>query len=129
MARTHRFRVIETTWGVAVDVTAHLEGEFDDRGEQLAIRFAEDSLAALHRSSAEFGVNAVSRRYPSASRTLGGKSLVIDRIDYIATDFQEAGVACAVAGWLCEELGAETSPLFLKFDNAQSRYVLIQREL
>ena len=76
-----------------------------------------------------WGVNAVVHGHSEGARRLAGKALVVDAVDYIPTDFQDEGVACAVAGWLCEELGITVNPLTLEFDRSQNRYVLKESEM
>ncbi len=52
------------------------------------------------------------------------KSLVIDAMNFAYIDFQDEGIACAVAEWLCEELDIVQCPIRLRFDRSQNRYVL-----
>ena len=110
-----------------MNLTAHLDDSSIDLEAEPTIRFMDPHLSDSQCRYAELGLNAVVDRYPNDALSLVGKVLMIDRVDYALTDFQDEGVACAVAAWVCEELGIKKSPLTLEFDGAQNRYLLKER--
>ncbi len=85
MTRIHRFRVIETSWGVAVDLTARLEDDALTSNGIPLIQFSDERLATLHQTTAEIGLQVVVSSHAVRVLSLAGKSLIIDRIEYTPT--------------------------------------------
>ena len=119
LPRTHRFRVLTSSWGVAVDLTAHFVRAAGETSP--AVIFADASIGKEFHMQADDGLQAFLRAFPGAVQLLAGSALLIDDITYALCDFQPEGVACAVAGWRCDEFELAPNPLTLKFNTLTRR--------
>ena len=127
MKRTHRFRIIESTWGVAIDLTAHLvsgQPKLESDKQLPNLVFARQDIDDAVRNQAQRGLDSVASTFPKAAAILQNNTLVVDDICYNPCDFQAEGIACATAEWICLELGLFPVPLKLRFDKCTKQYVL-----
>lgn len=123
MKRTFKFSVIEWCWGVAIDLTAHFEAMNKD-ASLISPEFEGAKLTPTQIEYIKLGLRGFEEMYALHGSFLSKHSFVIDRIDFPATDFQEEGLACAVAGWLCLFFDIAPNPFSLSFDKTHGRYRL-----
>jgi len=127
--RTFSLRVIQASWGIAIDLRARAvigddlppdslpAGDrvaLDLNGVQLPAEEVEQLLRGLRLM-----VHAIASAHP------GVHVLVqLGAMSFTPTDFQPEGLVAAMIGWAAEEFGLEQVPWDLRFDKSTNRYLL-----
>jgi len=124
--RTVSFRVLRSSWGIAVDLTARAtRGSAPEDafrvGERTWLRCSEsvleDDVAFLRR-----GLARVAAEVDAAG---DGEHVVVDvlRVDYVPTDYQADAMEPLIAMWAAEEFGFNAPAVTVDFVPAANRYV------
>jgi hypothetical protein len=145
-ARKFIYHHLETTWGVAVEMTARTTTLAEEPSERIRItdalwldvwpvtqgwvqppHFSQGYILAmpLPPSQVPFLERGLRIVAPLIAERRPGEQLVIrvEKIEYILTDFQDEGLEAAIIGWAAEEFGFEPLPVQARFDRTLRRYV------
>ena len=125
MASTYHYRIIKSSWGVAIDITAEMTS--------VPIVGAKQVTDTIYLSmEAPIGLMSEERAY-----LVGGLRLVADQIHstlnapvmirileltFNHCDYQPEGLACAIAGWVAQEMGFEPPTIQVTFDRQLNQY-------
>jgi hypothetical protein len=130
---TFPFRVLQASWGIAVDVDARVS--FLDRAPTTAEEIDSRVFLSIAQSlvlpavDLDF-VRSGLRRLAEDLRNAAEESIALielDDVDYSPADYQPEGVEAAVIGCVCEILGCEPPTLDIAFDRDENRYVFAYR--
>ena len=125
--RTFRFRVLKSSWGIAVDLTARTWTGVDvpRRAIQVGSRtWLDVSSGQLTSVDVDQLVFAARRVADSIEAARPGANVTIDVRDvaYALTDYQAEGLAAALIGWAIEEFELEYPAIQITFDSEQNWY-------
>ena len=138
MARTYWYRFSKTTWGIFIGLTAEVVPHALYTGP--AIEAAEGLwLAAVPpmwggtpmadrpelRYYLTVGLRLVADQMRGPIQKQGPLVVRVLTLEFAATDYQDEGLACAIAGWLAEEYYLDYSPPPVYYDPEQNRYQFI----
>ncbi|MFI1176754.1 hypothetical protein [Streptomyces melanogenes] len=128
-SRTYIYKLLKGPWGVRISLTAQVvHGEPSD-GERVSpevpvwIAF-EETASALDeavKTGLRDGLAAVASE---VSDSVGGTpaTVVIHRMSYVESDFQEEGVPVAMCRWAEEEFSLPPRRIEASFDRVANRY-------
>lgn len=126
---TFPFRVLQASWGIAIDVDARLS--FLDHAPVTAeeiepgVFLSVAQALALPAIDLDF-VRSGLRRLANDLRQAADDAIALfelDDVEYSPADYQAEGVEAAVVGCLCEMLGCEPPVVDITFDRDENRYV------
>ncbi|MEP7289871.1 MAG: hypothetical protein ABI947_29320 [Chloroflexota bacterium] len=122
------YRFFKGTWGIYVSLTAEItpysnveekpietiRGVYLDIKAKLPIVEHQYLILgiALVKNQLEEWVN---KNYPIIIKVV--------KLDIVLTDYQEEGLACALAGWIARELNLEYSEPVVYFSKEENRYI------
>jgi hypothetical protein len=126
--RTLSFRVIRSSWGIAVDLTARGQTGPDRPVEAIRVgskTWLNLSALTLPLDDTNHLVWAARRvaDQVEAARPMADVTIEVHDVKYPLTDYQPEGVAAALIGWVVEEFDLEHPPIEITFDAEANRYV------
>jgi hypothetical protein len=127
---TYSYRIIKSSWGIAIDITAeavplaHYSGTAAEEVEQglwLAVETGWQ-LSPDERRYLATGLRLVSQGMQR--RIVQNGPIVVRVIDlrFNPTDYQEEGLAYALAGWMAQTFDFPFSPPHALFNREKNRY-------
>ena len=128
MESTYTYRLFKHTWGVAIDITAEAvplsqyKGEATEVVKGLWFALGIDwELTAGEKQYLETGLRLVSNEIGDE---VMDEPIVIRVVDILfnPTDFQEEGLAYAMAGWMAQAFGIAFVPPPVEFDKERNLY-------
>jgi hypothetical protein len=126
--RTFALRVLQASWGIAIDLRAR--AVFDDVlppesllvGNRVALDLTDVQLGAEEVEQLQRGLRLMTPAIELAHPD--GKILIkIGEVGFTPTDYQPEGLAAAMIGWASEEFQLDPVPWDFKFDASTNRYV------
>lgn len=126
MSRTYTYKVIKSSWGIRVALTARADG-----------RDPLEGVAGSHRPTLEIedGVNLSTEEkqqldhgFACASdevmKACGSQAvtIVVESVFYVESDYQPEGLAVAMLRWLEEEFSLPRHDIPATFDRNANRY-------
>ncbi|WP_433794557.1 hypothetical protein [Actinoplanes sp. CA-252034] len=123
--RTYRYRLLRTSWGIWINLTARAEaGELPGGvvvSPGLPVRLACVGSAATllegEREELRRGLAAVAAGLP------GPLTVIVSDVALVEVDFQPEGLAVAMCRWAEEEFGLTPRVIGESYDRATNRYV------
>lgn len=128
--RTYVYRLLKTSWGVRISITAQAdfqegaEGERVDPSVPVWISFGEAvvELPETFRMEMSEGLSVVAREI---SESFLGRpvTVTVKELSYVESDFQIEGISVAMCRWSEEEFGLPHRRIDESFDPATNRYI------
>ncbi|MFF9362383.1 hypothetical protein [Streptomyces griseoluteus] len=130
MTSTYVYRLIKSSWGIRIAITARVEQRaavegvrISPRG-QLWLEFPNVSLLTeSEKEEVAKGLRYVSREI---AEKVGSQVLtvVIESIAYVESDFQLEGLSVAMLRWAEVEFGLQVHEIVETFSRESNRYIL-----
>ncbi len=129
MSSTYVYRLIKSSWGIRISITARVEqrvsmgGVRVSPGEELWLEFPDAStLTEIEKAEVVRGLRFVSREI--AEKT-GSKDrvVVIESISYVESDFQLEGLAVAMLRWAEVQFELKVHEIDVAFDRESNGYI------
>ncbi len=129
MSSTYVYRLIKSSWGIRISITARVEqrvsmgGVRVSPGEELWLEFPDAStLTEIEKAEVVRGLRFVSREI--AEKT-GSKDrvVVIESISYVESDFQLEGLAVAMLRWAEVQFELQVHEIDVAFDRESNGYI------
>ncbi len=132
MESTYSYRIIKSSWGIAIDITADVlplvgnERAAIEVGQGL--RLAVDPGLGLKLSQQEHQMLAAGLRLTEEGMTEivqrdGPFVIQIDDISFNPTDYQEEGLAYALASWVAHHFNLSLALPPVHFSKQENRYI------
>jgi hypothetical protein len=127
---SYKFRVILSSWGIAIDIDADIERVAEAPVEAIMIadrfflRLGEE--VRLPAADLEAFVAGLSRIAPAVSDTLDEGAIAVVELHevHIAhADFQTEGMEAAAIAWACDSLKIEMPRIKTSFDAGENAYM------
>jgi len=128
LSRTFAFRLLKSTWGIAID----LQGQAQFRREAPSALILAGERTWLDASRIKLAdpditqlASGLSHASPMIERQHASGHVVVQvrRVEYTPTDYQPEGMAAATFGWAAEEFDLELPQVEVDFDKEANRYV------
>ncbi len=126
MASTYRYRIIKSSWGVAVDLTAEVGSDATNAhaaADNVFLRIeAPLKLNAEEHAGIIQGLRLVA---PDIGACIAPGSDTVVRLlalEYNFCDYQPEGLVCAIANWAAQEYGFAPPAIRVTFDRVARRY-------
>jgi hypothetical protein len=128
--RTFPLRVLKSTWGIAIDLTAEVSefppaavATFVTPRVSLSLGSVRRALSAREAGFLVSGLRRVAADIESA--VPDSEPIIINVLDvgFVETDYQPEGLEAAMIGWSAEQFGFEPPEITVEFDNDVNRYV------
>jgi len=125
---TFPLRILQASWGIAVDFRARaVLAEEPRTGLLAASRRVLLDLSGVQLSAADTGqllrgLNSMAAAI-EAKEPSGYVVIEVDEVTYTPTDYQPEGLAAAMIGWASEEFGLESPIRDVYFDRDNNRYI------
>ncbi|WP_437735372.1 hypothetical protein [Sorangium sp. So ce1335] len=129
MESTFSYRVIKSSWGIRIDLTAdvaRLEGVADSAIEIAPGLWFVNEDAHLDRDEEEFlkrGVQLVAADILSSSAFTAPSLVRVTRVWFVPTDYQPEGLTCAMAAWAAERFGFSIPKIDVRFSRQENRCI------
>lgn len=130
MTSTYVYRLIKSSWGIRIAITARVEqrasveGVRISREDQLWLEFPSGSmLTDPEKDEVAKGLRYVSREITAK---IGSHAvvLVIESISYVESDFQLEGLSVAMLRWAEVEFGLQAHEVVETFSRESNRYII-----
>lgn len=129
-ARTYRYRLLKSSWGIQITITAQVsfgeveDGEWVDSAHRLAILFA-DSVTGIPDSYKQELGNGLAFVAPEIVERLEGAAATVTvlQVTFTECDFQIEGLAVAICRWAEAEFDLRPRQIDESFDRGANRYV------
>lgn len=130
MTSTYVYRLIKSSWGIRIAITARVEHRVAVEGMrispegQLWLEFPSlSTLAESEKDEVAKGLRYVSREI---AEKVGSQALaiVIESISYVESDFQLEGLSVAMLRWAEVEFGLQIHEIAETFNRESNRYIL-----
>ncbi|PKV89891.1 hypothetical protein [Streptomyces sp. TLI_146] len=128
-SRTYTYKLLKGPWGVRISLTAQVVHAEPSDGERVSaevpvwIAFEETAsgLDEAVKAGLRDGLAAVASE---VSDSVAGTpaTVIIHRMSYVESDFQEEGVPVAMCRWAEEEFGLPPRRIDASFDRTANRY-------
>jgi hypothetical protein len=129
MSSTYNFRIIMSSWGIAIDITAEAISRSDYSGDATEIKdglwLAIETNRVASNTEHQYlatGLRLVAKEMQNVIATNGPLVVRVLDIWFVPTDYQEEGLACALAGWMSQQFGVTYQMPHVHFDNGRNRY-------
>ncbi len=127
MLSTFKYRVLQSAWGIAIDVVAEFVFSRSNRHavticDGVGLIIDDRTLPDEHYPALQRGVAMMAETIKD-SDVLLPVGVRIAEVRYNLTDFQSCGIQWAVAGWIAGELGTTPPKVEVSFDSDANRYV------
>jgi hypothetical protein len=128
--RTYEYKVIKTSWGIAISLTAQVVPARTVRDATSISRLIGIAYALEDRDVAP----EENEQLVLALRALAGRieteidgPIVIEvhQISYMPTDFQVEGLRAAMYYWAAEEFGLQPPEIVASYDTTVNRYQFV----
>jgi hypothetical protein len=125
----YKYRVLKSSWGVAVDLLA--TSSLGEPGSAdavsiipgLWIDITAKDCSPSDRASLIRGLRMIADRVKcEGSRLDCDVVITVKKIDYTLTDFQDEGLTCAIIKWSEREFGLTIPDIPVNFNRARNRY-------
>ena len=122
------YRVVLTSWAVVVTLSA----EFLPMEEVPGFTVVNPKLGLLNKCEKLtekevdllfLGARLIGRAVEAALKEKPGVVLVIDTVEHPVLDYQEEGIAAAVAGLIARKFSLPEPNIRVEFDKSRNRYV------
>lgn len=128
--RTYVYKLLKTSWGVRISITAQAEFQEGAEGERVDpsgpvwISLGE-AIVKLPEEFKRKLSDGISASAPGISRSVGGRPVTVrvEELGFVETDFQVDGISVAMCRWSEEEFGLPRRRIDESFDRATNRYV------
>ncbi|MEV7365472.1 hypothetical protein [Streptomyces sp. NPDC091299] len=129
MTSTYVYRLIKSSWGIRIAITARVEQRVTVEGVRISPR--EDlwlefrSLSMLAESEKDAVVKGLRYVSHEIAEKVGSQTLVvvIESISYVESDFQLEGLSVAMLRWAEVEFGLQVHEVVETFSRESNRYI------
>jgi hypothetical protein len=127
MDSTFKYRVLKSSWGIAIDVTARFDfsaspENADSISDGIHLVIDDQTLPNEYFELVETGVNLMSDRIKECDVEFP-LCVRITELKFNPCDFQPCGIPWAVAGWITSELEISPPAVSIEFDKTANCYV------
>ena len=135
MAKTYWYRFIKSTWGIAIGLTAVVvprasyNGPEIEAGGGMWLSTLSPTWSGTpmfdrpeHLHYFTIGLRLVADQMRGIVEAQGPLTIRVLALEFALTDYQDEGLACAIAGWLAENYHFAFSPPPVHFDRESNRY-------
>ncbi|WP_437678425.1 hypothetical protein [Sorangium sp. So ce131] len=129
MESTFSYRMIKSSWGIRIDLTAdvaRLEGAAGSATEIAPGLWFVNEDAHLDAAEEEFlkrGLQLVVGEILSSSAFTAPSLIRVASARFVPTDYQPEGLSCAMAGWAAKRFGFPMPEIDVRFARQENRYV------
>ncbi len=124
---TYKYRVCFSSWGIAIDIEAKKAFRSDSLPSYNIINdylYVEKSLSWLSDTERYFLSKSTDLIEGSISECLNSDHIVlIQNIEFNFTDYQEEGLAMALAGWFGSYFNVGIKDIEIKFNKELNKYI------
>lgn len=128
MANTYIYRVIKSSWGIWIAITARVDSTMVvtpnmDPTDPVCVRFEgpTESLPDELKQQIRKGLAIIEERIVDALKG-AAVTVTIEDVSYNETDFQAEGLAVAIIRWTERELELPKREIIETFSKADNRY-------
>ncbi|MGB1250968.1 MAG: hypothetical protein ACPG8W_10170 [Candidatus Promineifilaceae bacterium] len=127
---THSYRLISSSWGIAIDLTGYYVKDSKHSMEAYAdatkakkidndlyVKILPE-LTEVEASMLAQGLRSISHQLKSIKPI----TIVISRLNYDPTDYQAEGLYLAIRGWVGQTFKLELPSIPASFNHEQNRY-------
>ncbi len=128
MESTFKYRMIQWSWGIAIDLTAEFIARRQFHGEAIEINsdlWLAVKVKGLDCADYEYlaqGLKLVAGEIKKHSPFSGPLVVCVKDIWYNPCDYQPEGLVCAIIGWVAHELPFDAPHIPVHFDRRKNRY-------
>jgi hypothetical protein len=130
MLATYQYRVLKSSWGIAIDITAEAIPLSSFSGITLeittALRLIVEKDAGVSSKDLGYLIKGLKLVADEISRTRKTDEPLVIRIVnlcYSLCDYQEEGAACAIANWAALLFGFSAPEIPVFFNKEKNRYI------
>jgi len=127
MSRTYDYKIIKTSWGISISLTARVVPAQDREdvvsiSRLIGIAYATEGRAVSPEENEQF-VLALRTLSPAIETKINGPVMIeVEAISYMPTDFQVEGLRAAMYFWATEEFGLASPEIAVSYDTLAKRY-------
>ncbi|MEU6171627.1 hypothetical protein ABZ832_06845 [Streptantibioticus parmotrematis] len=129
MSSAYVYRLIKSSWGIRISITARVEqrvtmgGVRVSSGEELWLEFPDASmLTEVEKAEVVRGLRFASREIAEKSG-FHAQVVVIEAISYVESDFQLEGLSVAMLRWAEDHFGLQVHEIGVAFDRESNSYI------
>lgn len=128
MESTFKYRMIQWSWGIAIDLTAEFISRGQFHGEAIEINsdlWLAVKVKGLDCADHEYlarGLKRVVGEIKKHSPVSGPLVVCVKDIWYNPSDYQSEGLVCAIIGWVAHELQFDVPHIPVHFSRRKNRY-------
>lgn len=123
------YRVLKTTWGISIEINAERlpKDRISDSYQALSqYLYVDESLKWLSEDEKYFLLEGLNLASEPLVNFFGQEFVVlVSNIDFSYTDYQEEGLAMALAGWLNRFFALPLKEIEVKFSKDLNKYVFV----
>jgi hypothetical protein len=129
MATIYKYRVLKSTWGIAIDLVASSSTTKPppigaiEIAPTLWLNITAKPCADSDRMALVQGLRMIADRIKaSVPHPKHAIVITITKVDYAPSDFQSEGLIYAIVRWAEEEFGFKVADIEVKFNKAANKY-------
>ncbi len=111
-----KYRVLKTSWGIAIDLTGILNENILDKN---ILTVSEKSLTPEEKEQIESGLNSVLIKIATSNKSY---TIDIQKVWFNYTDFQIDGLYWASRDWLIKALNIKMEEPEITYDKTTNKY-------
>jgi len=126
MEETYEYRLILSSWGIFIDITAEAisaedyEEPKDLVAPGLFLSIRDENLNTIDKGHLRLGLNLVAQQI--AEKTKDQVVICVNDVLFYPCDDQADGLICAVMGWAAQYYGFKTPKVPVTFNKTKNRY-------
>jgi hypothetical protein len=127
--RKVRYRCLQSSWGVAIDLVAELKQieniDTSDTQSHTELKIELPKNFTQFYSFIKIGIDEILNSFPIIKSRISSMVFIVIDINYNPCDFQPEGLACAVASWYYEEFELNFNPISLQYNKQDRKYEIV----
>lgn len=110
-----KYRVLKTSWGIAIDITGLL---LDTTADKNVLAVSEKGLTSDQKNQITLGLESILNKIPADKKY----NIDIQKVWFNPCDFQTEGLFWASRDWISKALDIKTSEPEISYDKTQNKY-------